>query len=69
FARGDAARGMNESSGFGLGLSIARAVAGAHGGELSLHDGRPSGLIARLRLPVIARQADAAEPKLTLDAA
>jgi len=69
FARGDAARGMNESSGFGLGLSIARAVAEAHGGELSLHDGRPSGLIARLRLPVIAQQADAAEPKLALDAA
>jgi len=52
FARGDVARGMNGPSGFGLGLSIARAVAEAHGGELTLHDAQPSGLIARLRLPI-----------------
>jgi signal transduction histidine kinase len=52
FTRGDEARSMNDLAGFGLGLSIARAVAEAHGGELLLLDGQPSGLIARLRLPI-----------------
>jgi len=56
FARGDAARGMNGPSGFGLGLSIARAVAEAHGGDLTLHDERPSGLVA----PVGAEQGEPA---------
>jgi signal transduction histidine kinase len=52
FVRGDDARTMDESTGFGLGLSIAQAIALAHGGELSLHDRKPHGLIARMRLPV-----------------
>jgi signal transduction histidine kinase len=52
FVRGDDARTMDESTGFGLGLSIARAIALAHGGELSLHDRAPHGLIVRMQLPV-----------------
>lgn len=52
FARGDDARTMDEHTGFGLGLSIARAIAIAHGGELSLHDRAPHGLIVRMQLPV-----------------
>jgi signal transduction histidine kinase len=52
FVRGDDARTMDESTGFGLGLSIARAIALAHGGELSLHDREPHGLIVRMQLPV-----------------
>jgi signal transduction histidine kinase len=52
FVRGDAARGMDGRSGFGLGLSIARAVAAAHGGSLTLLDRKPRGLIARIELPV-----------------
>jgi signal transduction histidine kinase len=52
FVRGDDARNMDEASGFGLGLSIARAIVLAHGGELSLHDRRPHGLIVRIELPV-----------------
>jgi signal transduction histidine kinase len=52
FVRGDEARNMNEAAGFGLGLSIARAIALAHGGELSLHDRRPHGLVVRMDLPL-----------------
>jgi signal transduction histidine kinase len=52
FVRGDDARTMDDSTGFGLGLSIARAIAIAHGGELSLHDRAPHGLIVRMQLPV-----------------
>jgi signal transduction histidine kinase len=51
FVRGDDARTMDQASGFGLGLSIAQAVARAHGGEFSLHDRAPHGLIARITLP------------------
>jgi signal transduction histidine kinase len=52
FVRGDDARNMDDTTGFGLGLSIARAIALAHGGELSLHDRAPRGLIVRMQLPV-----------------
>jgi signal transduction histidine kinase len=52
FARGDDARNMDEAAGFGLGLSIARAITLAHGGELSLHDRQPHGLVVRIRIPV-----------------
>jgi len=64
FARGDAARGMNEPGGLGLGLSIARAIAEAHGSGLLLLDAQPTGLIARLRLPTMTdgREAVQSEP-------
>jgi signal transduction histidine kinase len=52
FVRGDEARTMDEASGFGLGLSIARSIVLAHGGELSLNDRAPHGLTVRIRLPV-----------------
>lgn len=51
FIRGDEARPMDQAIGFGLGLPIARAVAEAHGGTLTLHDRNPQGLIVRLTLP------------------
>jgi signal transduction histidine kinase len=59
FVRGDDARNMDETAGFGLGLSIARAIVLAHDGRLSLHDRQPHGLIVRIALPVrqTARQA------------
>jgi signal transduction histidine kinase len=50
FYRGDVARGMNARESFGLGLSIARSVAEAHGGSLELLEASPKGLIARLTL-------------------
>src|ERR1700744_149945 len=52
FVRGDDARNMDDTTGFGLGLSIARAIVLAHGGELSLHDRKPHGPIVRIELPV-----------------
>jgi signal transduction histidine kinase len=52
FVRGDDARNMDDSAGFGLGLSIAQAIVLAHGGELSLNDRQPHGLIVRIQLPV-----------------
>jgi signal transduction histidine kinase len=60
FVRGDDARNMNETSGFGLGLSIARAIAQAHGGVLTLNDRAPHGLIVRISLPPLARAQHAA---------
>ncbi|GKQ49369.1 ATP-binding protein [Bradyrhizobium sp. Ce-3] len=51
FVRGDEARTMDEKSGFGLGLSIAQAMVCGHGGELSLHDNTPHGLLVRIKLP------------------
>jgi signal transduction histidine kinase len=51
FVRGDAARNMDEATGFGLGLAIARAIVDGHGGTLSLLDRSPHGLIVRIELP------------------
>ena len=61
FVRGDDARNMDETAGFGLGLSIARAIVLAHGGKLSLHDRRPQGLIVRIELPIRQPVRQAAE--------
>jgi signal transduction histidine kinase len=60
FVRGDAARNMDHSTGFGLGLSIARAVVEKHGGTLALHDRAPTGLTAMIVLPRTAENAAAA---------
>jgi signal transduction histidine kinase len=54
FVRGDDARNMDhEAAGFGLGLSIARAIVLAHSGELCLLDHEPHGLIVRITLPAL----------------
>jgi signal transduction histidine kinase len=51
---------MDNAAGFGLGLSIARAIASAHGGELSLHDSQPHGLVVRIELPGLQQARPAA---------
>ena len=50
FFKADTARAAS-SGGPGLGLSIARGIACAHGGRLDLIDRAPTGLIARIPLP------------------
>jgi signal transduction histidine kinase len=51
FMRGELARTMDSATGFGLGLSIARAVVEAHGGTLTLANRQPQGLAATITLP------------------
>jgi signal transduction histidine kinase len=61
FVRGDDARNMDDTTGFGLGLSIARAIVLAHDGRFSLHDRQPHGLIVRIALPIGQQIRQAAE--------
>jgi len=51
FTRGEASRNR-ETGGAGLGLTLARAIAEAHGGRLVLVNGAEGGLSAEIRLPV-----------------
>ena len=51
FVRLDEARGQ-ESGGMGLGLGIARTVIHAHGGEVTVANKAPSGLVVKVALPV-----------------
>jgi signal transduction histidine kinase len=61
FMRGEVARTMDSATGFGLGLSIARAVVEAHGGTLTLANRQPRGLTATITLPCGKASGDPAE--------
>lgn len=50
FYRLEASRNSN-TGGFGLGLSIANAIARVHGGSLQIANGEDCGLIVRVRIP------------------
>jgi signal transduction histidine kinase len=65
FMRGDEARNMDEGSGFGLGLSIARAIVDTHGGALTLNDRQPHGLIVRIEMPAHAQAAGAVPHRMS----
>lgn len=53
FYRGDASRNRG-SGGAGLGLTLADAIAKAHGGSLALENRSPKGLAVTIRLPAVA---------------
>lgn len=53
FVRGEASRSRS-TGGAGLGLTLADAIAKAHGGELKLENRQPHGLAATIRLPAAA---------------
>ncbi|HEX7758984.1 MAG TPA: ATP-binding protein [Caulobacteraceae bacterium] len=53
FYRSDPARTLT-TDGVGLGLAVARSIARAHGGDIVLRAKAPSGLIARVSLPLAA---------------
>src|SRR5262249_8889600 len=53
FTRGDA---TSDASGFGLGLSTAKAIAVDHGGYLRLANSTHSGLLAQFAIPMGGRR-------------
>jgi signal transduction histidine kinase len=53
FHRVEAAR-SRAVDGIGLGLSLAREIVRAHGGELALKESRPGWTVFELRLPATA---------------
>ncbi|MHC2626239.1 signal transduction histidine kinase [Bradyrhizobium huanghuaihaiense] len=62
FVRGEDARTMDETTGFGLGLSIAQAIVTAHDGTLELRDNAPKGLCVRLQLARTGAAPEASRP-------
>jgi len=63
FVRGDEARTMEASDGFGLGLSIAQTIVQTHGGTLCLRDNKPRGLRVVISLPCVI-EPDAGLPQV-----
>jgi signal transduction histidine kinase len=54
FTQGD--MGLSRpAGGLGLGLALVRAIASAHGGQITLEAGEPGGTTARIRLPSVSQ--------------
>lgn len=53
FYRADAARTRNDTSGYGLGLSIAKMIADVHGGSITITSEAGKGTTASVELPVV----------------
>ena len=62
FYRADASRNR-DSGGSGLGLSIAKAIVDAHGGEIALDTGINAGTRVTIRLPRAHRDVPARDPR------
>ena len=67
FYKIDGSRGGDVSTGFGLGLSIARDIVRSHGGEIELHDHVIGGLVARVLLPSRQIEGEDVEARATLE--
>jgi signal transduction histidine kinase len=63
FFKVDAARASSSKEGFGLGLSIARNVVKAHGGDIELLAIAPQGTCVRITLPPPPDQGDEMRPR------
>lgn len=68
FVRGDRARNLDASGGYGLGLSIALSIVESHGGRLSLDNRDAGGLDVRIVLPLADAPQMQKRPKLALPA-
>lgn len=55
FVRGEPSR-ARATGGHGLGLTVARSIVRSHGGEVTLANRKPKGLVARVELPAPAGQ-------------
>ncbi|XZG69127.1 sensor histidine kinase [Chitinibacteraceae bacterium HSL-7] len=47
---------QNDGNGCGLGMAIVKEIVERHGGQVSLHDAEPHGLIVRILLPAAANE-------------
>jgi two-component system sensor histidine kinase CiaH len=64
FYRSDAARNRSNQGGFGLGLSIARAIVQAHGGSLNVASELGKGSTFTVEIPLLANTPDPEQPRI-----
>ena len=57
---------LSRAQGTGLGLSLVRALAGLHGGEMTMESQLGEGTVVSVRLPVLTEAAEDTQPNLPL---